>query len=114
MSKIYVPKDTTYNKCYIVQSEGIIRGYNKAPAYSTDYSYRDYYINSDYIYKDGSGSWGSSSYYGLPVCLSEEAITNEEFYRVDYYQSLLIFFIWFIFVILIPTKVFLQLFKRRH
>lgn len=114
MSKIYVPQDATYNKCYVVQSEGVIRGYNKSPAYNTDYSYRDYYINSDYIYKDGTGSWGNSSYYGLPVCLSQEVVTNEVYYRIDYDKSLFIFLIFALVIFYIPTKVFLQIFRRRH
>ena len=50
--KIYVPEDNTYNKCYVVQSEGVIRGYDRVPAYNTNYSSRDYYINSSYIFKD--------------------------------------------------------------
>ena len=26
---IYMPDDNVYNKCYVVQSDGVIRGYDK-------------------------------------------------------------------------------------
>ena len=88
---IYVPNDTTYNKCYVVQNEDIIRAYDTTPRYNTSYNYRDYYIHSDYIYKDGEGSW--SQYSTLPICLSDSVITNEPYYRVDFVNILIIFFI---------------------
>ena len=85
--KIYVPSDNTYNKCYVVQSEGVIRAYDVVPSNNTSYNYRDYYIKSDYIYKDGAGSW--SNYTTLPICLSSNDITNDYFYRLDITNVLL-------------------------
>lgn len=41
--KIYVPQDSTYNKCYVVQSEGVIRGYEEVPQVNRTIDYRDYY-----------------------------------------------------------------------
>lgn len=108
---IYVPKNDTYNKCYVVQSENVIRGYDTYPSYNTNYSYRDYYINSDYMFRDGVGSW--SNYATLPICLRDDLITHEEFYRVDYYKSLIIFAIMFVFIIFIPLKIIFQFFKKR-
>lgn len=107
---IYVPEDTTYNKCYVVQSEGVIRGYDTIPRNNTSYSYRDYYINSDYIFRDGTGSW--SSYTTLPICLSSSDITNEFWYRLDLSNILICFLIINIFGIWLPTKIFSKLFKR--
>ena len=46
---IYIPDNSTYNKCYVVQSEGVIRAYDTEPSYNTNYNYRDYYIKSNYI-----------------------------------------------------------------
>lgn len=103
---IYVPEDATYDKCYVVQSEGVIRGYNKRPTNNSEYSYRDYYINSNYIYRDGTGSW--SSYTTLPVCLSQDIITNAYVYRTDFWSILLTFILmvggcWFLISKLIKT-----------
>lgn len=107
---IYLPTDNTYNKCYIVQNENVIRAYDRVPQNNITYYYRDYYINSDYIYKDGSGSWGQ--YTTLPICLDNNVITHEYFYRLDYYKSLIIFSIMFIFIILIPILIILKFFKK--
>ena len=65
---IYVPENNTYNKCYVVQNSDIIRAYDRVPSNNTNYNYRDYYIKSNYIYKDGTGSW--SQYAALPICLT--------------------------------------------
>ena len=110
MDKIFVPSDTTYNKCYVVQSEGVIRGYDRIPSNNTSYNYRDYYINSSYIYKDGSGSW--SQYTNLPICLSSDNITNDFYYRLDLSSILTIFLIINIFAIYIPTKIFSKIFRK--
>ena len=108
--KIYVPNDATYNKCYVVQSEGVIRGYDRVPANNTNYSSRDYYINSSYIYRDNSGSWGQ--YSTLPICLSSDVITNDIYYRQDMPQILLMFLIINIFGIYLPIKIFSKLFRK--
>lgn len=107
---IYVPNDTTYNKCYVVQNEDVIRGYDRIPRNNTSYNYRDYFIHSDYIYKDGQGSW--SQYSTLPVCLSQSVVTNEPYYRVDFANILVIFLIMCIFSFYIPIKIFKRLFRR--
>ena len=109
--KIYVPEDNTYNKCYVVQSEGVIRGYNKVPTNNTSYSYRDYYIRSDYIFKDGSGNWGQTT--NLPVCLSSDIITNDFYYRIDITNILINVLIISIFGIYIPFRIFKALFGKR-
>lgn len=108
--KIFMPKDNTYNKCYVVQNSDVIRGYNKIPQNNTNYEYRDYYINSDYIYKDGYGSW--SSYTTLPICLSNDVITNDFYYRTDFDSILIMFLIMSIFIIYIPLKIFSKIFKK--
>ena len=107
---IYVPDDTTYDKCYVVQNEDIIRGYDRLPANNTSYTYRDYYIHSDYIFKDGSGQW--SQYTTLPVCLPTSSITNDFYYRVDFSQIVLIFSIFAFFIVYLPYKIWSRLFGR--
>lgn len=107
---IYVPNDTTYNKCYVVQNEDVIRAYDKKPQYNDSYNYRDYYIHSDYIFRDGSGTW--SQYSTLPVCLNQSVITNQPYYRLDFVNILIIFFILSFFSFGIPIKIFKRLFRR--
>lgn len=107
---IYVPNDNTYDKCYVVQSEGVIRGYDRQPSYNTIYNYRDYYITSNYIYRDGSGQW--SNYSTLPICLTSDTITNDFYYRNDFDSICLVFLVFAIFVVFLPFKIFSRLFGR--
>lgn len=106
---IYVPDTENYD-CYVVQSEGVLRGYSEVPRNNTTISYRDFYINSNYIYKDGTTNFGS--YSNLPICLSNDVITTNVFYRNDLDSILTVFLIMSIFCFLIPLKIFSRLFKR--
>lgn len=105
---IYVP-ETSYS-CYVVQSEDIIRAYKTMPHNNSTVDYRDFYINSDYIYRDGSQSF--STYATLPVCLDSAKITDSIYYRTDFDSILVIFSIMCIFCFLIPLKIFVRLFRR--
>ena len=106
---IYVPDLENY-ECYVVQSEGVLRGYEETPKNNTTVNYRDFYINSNYIYRDGSQQF--STYTNLPICLSASSITNEVYYRNDFDSILIIFLIMSIFCFYIPIKIFSRLFKR--
>lgn len=108
--KIFVPQDTTYNQCYVVQSEGVIRAYDRVPSYNTTYNYRDYYIKSDYIYREGQGNW--SSYSTLPTCLPSSDITNDIYYRIDFASILLTFAILCYFIIFLPYRIMSRAFGR--
>lgn len=105
---IYVP-NLNY-KCYVVQSEGVIRAYEEKPKNNSDIKYRDYYIKSNYIYKDGSQSF--SSYTTLPVCLDNNVLTDSVYYRNDFDSILVIFTIMCLFCFYIPIKIFMRLFRR--
>lgn len=107
--KIYVPDIENY-KCFVVQSEGVIRAYEKVPTNNTSVNYRDYYINSSYIYRDGEQSF--SNYTTLPICLDGSVVTNDVYYRNDIASILIIFTIMCIFGIYIPLKIFMRLFRR--
>lgn len=107
---IYLPNDVTYNKCYVVQNEDVIRAYNVKPQNNISYKYRDYYINSDYIFKDGEGTW--SQYTTLPICLDNSVITNDFYYRTDFADILVMFTIFAIFIFYLPFKIFMRLFRR--
>lgn len=107
---IYVPNDLTYSSCYVVQNENVIRAYDTYPQYNTSYNYKDYYINSNYIYREGSGQW--SNYSTLPVCLPSSDITNDFYYRNDFDSICIIFLIFSIFILYLPFKIFSRLFGR--
>lgn len=107
--KIYVPDMTNY-KCFIVYSEGVIRAYEKVPQNNQEINYRDYYFNSNYIFRDGTQSFGS--YYNLPTCLSSDVVTDNVFYRNDLDKILLIVLIMSTFCFYIPMKVFNKFFRK--
>lgn len=107
--KIYVPDLTNY-KCFVVRQEGVIRAYEKVPQINQEVNYRDYYINSSYIYKDGTENFGS--YYNPPTCLGSDVVTDSYYYRNDFDKILIIVLIFSIFVIYFPLKVFFKMFKR--
>lgn len=107
---IYVPDDSTYNSCYVVQSENTIRAYDRVPNYNTNYNYRDYYIRSDYYFRDGSGQW--NQYSTLPICLDSDLITHDYYYRIDFMNICIIFLIFALFIVYLPYKLFSRLFGR--
>lgn len=109
--KIFVPQDSIYNKCYVVQSEGVIRGYDEIPQINRTINYRDYYINSDYIYRDGIQTF--SSYSTPPTCLSSSVLTNEFYYRIDFTNVLINISVVFFFCFYIPFRIFKSLLGRR-
>lgn len=110
MNKVFVPDDSGYSACYVIQSSDVIRGYDIYPRQNANYNYRDYYINADYIYREGSGTW--SSYTTLPTCLPSTIITNDYYYRVDFYKILIMFVIFAFFCFYIPIKICSKLFRR--
>lgn len=109
MSKIYVP-DLTIYKCYVVRSDSTIRAYKDIPKNNTEVEYRDYYYNSNYMYQDGIQSF--SSYTTLPVCLNNDVLTSDYYYRNDFPYILLMFLIISLFCIYLPFKVLFRLFRR--
>lgn len=106
---IYVPDLENY-KCFVVRSEGVIRAYEEIPTYNSDVSYRDYYINSNYIFNDGYQSF--SQYTTLPTCLSSSNLSSNVYYRNDFDSILIIFSILSIICFYIPIKIFMRLFRR--
>lgn len=112
-AKIYVP-DLKY-KCYVLQDKDTIRAYEIKP-YNPSYNqtitikYRDYYINSHYLYRDSQQNFGYST--TLPICLDNSLITDEVYYRNDFDSILIIFVIMCLFSFYLPIKIFIRLFRR--
>ena len=83
---IYVP-DTSY-QCYVIRDSNTLRAYEEVPRNNTTIQYRDYYINSHYLYQDGEQTF--SQYATLPVCLDSSVITGAYGFRNDFADILLI------------------------
>ena len=105
--KIYVPEKQQY-QCYVVQNQDVIRAYQYVPTYNSTINYRDYYIHSDYIYKDSTQSF--SNYGILPVCLDETMLTDSVYYRVDF--DLTVFMLLTIIIVYVPLKIVSKFFRR--
>lgn len=110
---IYVP-DTSY-QCYVLVNKDTIRAYQTKPYHpgnnqQININYRDYYITSNYLYTDGTQSFGN--YSTIPICLDSDIITNDFYYRNDFDSILFIFVVLCIFIIYIPYKIFSRLFGR--
>lgn len=106
---IYVPDKENY-KCFVVRSEEVIRAYEEIPTNNSDVQYRDYYYNSNYYYNDGTQSF--SQYTTLPVCISSDNITTDVYYRTDIDSILIILFITFFFIVVIPFKILFRFCRR--
>lgn len=112
MKNIFLPVDNVSDfACYSVIDKDTIRAYSTMPQLNSSSNYVDFYINSHYLEKEGTQTWGSYTQY-LPVCISSSAITNDFYYRNDLDSILIIFSIMCIFIFYIPIKVFLRLFRR--
>ena len=107
--KIYVPDKENY-KCFVIRSEEVIRAYEEIPTNNSEINYRDYYYNSNYLYNDGVQSF--SSYTTLTVCLYNNNITDNVYYRNDIDSILIVFIALCIFAIWMPLKIFMRLFRR--
>ena len=109
--KIYLPITLTNDNCVVVRDKDTIRVYDQTPQQNNQYySYTDYYINSHYLTNIGASQF--NQYSTLPNCRNHNEFTNEEFYRNDYGDICIIFAIMCIFIFLIPTKIFMRLFRR--
>lgn len=102
MAKIYLPTSYVNMPCKVINN-GYIR------VYSNDNltNYYDIYINQDYMVKSGSTNYSQNV-----VCDTTNNYTDEIYYRTDFDKILIILIIVAIFVILIPLKIVLRLFRR--
>ena len=111
---IYVPDLENY-KCYVVRDTNTIRAYKEIPKRNSEIEYRDYYINSHYLYQDGTQSFGNYTSAYLPVCLDSSNLTTSYNYRNDFADIMIIFaimtgIVWFLTSKLVKT--FFRGFRR--
>lgn len=104
---IYLP--STNYACYVVQDSNTIRAYESQPRANTNVNYTDYYINSHYIYKNGTQQF--TQYSTIPTCMGA-TITDNVFYRNDMPQILTMFFILVLVCFYFPYRIISRLFGR--
>lgn len=112
MSKIYLPVSNINDfACYVVHDKDTIRAYDTTPALNTNSNYTDFYINSHYLSVRGSQSWNQWNS-NIPICLDKNNFTNDIYYSNDLPNSLFIFLIFAIFIIILPFKFMGRIFGR--
>ena len=112
MNNIYLSIENVNDfACYSVLDKDTIRAYRSQPQIDSSSEYVDFYINSHYLQKTGTQSWGEWSN-SLPICLSKSSITTDFYYRNDIDSILIIFSILFIFIIVLPYKIMSRAFGR--
>lgn len=110
MSKIYLPINNVSDyECYVVLDKDTIRAYNNTPRLNSSSNYDDFYVNSHYLIKNGSQTWGN--YATLPTCISSSMITTDYVYRNDFSDICIILF-FIIFIIYIPIRIISRIFGR--
>lgn len=109
---IYVPNSEEY-ACVYVRDTNTIRAYKTMPQQGNNVEYRDFYMNSHYVFVDGVQQF--SNYTTLPTCLNSSDITSLYVYRNDFADILLIFILMLCFVWFFVAKPFKLLFlgKKR-
>lgn len=111
MENIYLPVDDVSEfACYSIVGSDTIRAYNSIPRVNSSSNYVDFYINSHYLEKEGTQTWGQ--YSSLPSCISSNSITNDFYYRNDLSDIMIIFFIMLIICFYFPVRVVCRLFRR--
>lgn len=104
---IYVPDLENY-KCFVLQDKDTIRAYENVPLDNSLVNYRDYYVNSHYVYNDSV-----ESIIVAPKCIDISKLTNEVYYRNDFDSILVIFLILVLICFYFPTRLIFLLFKKR-
>lgn len=112
MEHIYLPiEDVSDFKCYSIYNSDTIRAYKTVPQVNSTSDYVDFYINSHYLEREGSQTWGTYPN-NLPACISSTAITNDYLYRNDLFDILGSFIILAVFCIYFPICLFAKIFKK--
>lgn len=89
---IYLPDNISDTNCAYVYDSETIRVYEEVPRINSIITYKDYFINSHYIIRTGSTTFGS---YNVPnySCLSSSNFTTNAFYRNDIASIMIVAFI---------------------
>lgn len=99
--KIYLPKEINETECVRVIDKDTIRVYENKPIENEEIKYTDYYINSHYLENAGVEIATNDSI----TCINQENLTTSYYYRNDFNDILLIFFIMLFIVYFIFSKI---------
>lgn len=104
----FLPR-TNY-RCYVIQDANTIRAYENVPAINSSSPYTDFYVNSHYMEKSGTQTWGNYNT-NLPTCSSDTFTTNV-FYRNDFADIMIIFFLLLLICFYFPYRLISRAFGR--
>ena len=105
---IYVPISNP--SCVVIRNDTTMRVYDEVPRVNSTIGYTDYFYTSNYLYQEGQQTF--SQYATLPVCLPNDNLTNEWFYRNDISDILLSYIILAFLTIYLPIKIVTQIIKK--
>lgn len=104
MEHIYLPIENVSDfACYSIYDKDTIRAYRTQPQLDSSSDYVDFYINSHYLQRIGTQSWGQWNS-SLPTCLNSSSITNDFYYRNDFTDILIQFTLIALLCIYLPFK----------
>lgn len=105
---IYLP--STNFVCYVTRDNGnTIRAYETQPTVNSTVNYTDYYVNAHYLYNVGTQQF--TQYSTIPTCMGA-TFTDNVYYRNDFDQILVIFFILLIICFYFPYRIISRMFGR--
>lgn len=104
MEHIYLPIENVSDfACYSIYDKDTIRAYRTYPQLDSSSDYVDFYINSHYLQRIGTQSWGQWNS-SLPTCLNSSSITSDFYYRNDFTDILIQFTLISLLCIYLPFK----------
>lgn len=80
---IYLPNQVTNSNCAYVYDKDTIRVYDEIPRLNSTISYTDYFINSNYITRSGSTTFGNYNTLNYS-CIPASEFTTNAVYRNDF------------------------------
>lgn len=105
---IYVPEFNNNTCCYMNDSN-TLRCYEYRPTYNSNVNYTDYFVNSHYLTRTGTQSFGS---YNTSInCIATSNLTTAYFYRNDAVDIMLLFLLIVGFIFFFG-RLFLRTFFR--
>lgn len=105
MAKVYLPTQYLNKPCYVI-NDNYIRVYNTINLNQQNVVY-DVYFRSDYLVRQTTATYNSNT-----LCDTINTYTDTIYYRYDISDILLIFFILFLFIFMLPYKIFSRVFGR--
>lgn len=112
MALIYLPQELNNNNCVTLQNlnNNYIRVYATTPTPNSNVNYIDYFINSHYIERTGTQTFGN--YMTNVVCENHNKFTSDFWYRNDLFDIMGVYFIIIFIITYILTR-HLKAFRKR-